>query len=302
MKLTLGLANTIITIDLLGQTQQVAHLCHEYFKDFLCPEQETDAEVKVSIQKNLNDRSPVKNRGQAPVFEKRLPIKETIAWLNHTPRHNDNFQITETIISSFFLDGLLLFNPETAEGRIYLLQDGPGCFLSIYRLFWVYLAQVLGERKGCFIHSAALAKGEKGYLFLGDSGAGKSSLAKICGGSKLFSDDSPALCERNGEYLVFPSPYHQIGHLKGLAKEVIGQRAKLAGFYFLFKDNRTYLESLSKKESLSLIINRHIHYFQYLSTRARLLLFELFLDACNKIPSYNFHFCLNTDIWNAIDS
>jgi hypothetical protein len=166
----------------------------------------------------------------------------------------------------------------------------------------MYLAQVLGERKGCFIHSAALVRDEKGYIFLGESGAGKSSLARMCGGSKVFSDDSPVLCRRNGEYLVFPSPYRQVDPSQGLDKDMIGLSARVEGFYFLSKDNRTYLENISKREAISLIINRHILFFQYLSARARSHLFDLFFDACDRIPSYNLHFCLDKDVWGAIDS
>jgi hypothetical protein len=301
MKLTVGMADTIITINLLGQAKKAVHLCREYFKGFLCPGQERDAEIKVSIIKNLNNNSPVEKRGRMRVFEQRLSTKDVMVWLNKLPGHIDDFPITETTISSSCLDGLLLFNPENSDGCI-LLKDGQGSFRPIYRLFWMYLAQVLGERKGCFIHSAALVRDEKGYIFLGESGAGKSSLARMCVGSTLFSDDSPVLCRRNGEYLVFPSPYHQVDPSQGLDKDVIGLSARVEGFYFLSKDNRTYLESISKKEAVSVIINRHILFFQYLSARARSHLFDLFFDACDRIPSYNLHFCLDKDIWGAIDS
>jgi hypothetical protein len=302
MKLTIGIADTIITINLLGQTKESVHICREYFKDFLCPGQGRDAEIKVSILKNLNNNSPVKKRGRNRVFEQRLSTKDLMEWFSKFPWYINEFPINEGTISSFCQDGLLLFNPESSDGWIYLLKDGPGCFRPIYRLFWMYLAQVLGERKGCFVHSAALVKDGKAYIFLGESGAGKSSLARACPGTDVFSDDSPVLCERDGEYLVFPSPFHQLDPSQGLNKDVIGLNARIEGFYFLSKDNRTYLESVSKREAISLIINRHILFFQYLSARARSHLFELFFDACDKIPYYNLHFCMDNDIWGAVDA
>jgi hypothetical protein len=295
MKLTVGIADTIITINLLGQAKRAVDLCREYFKDFLCPGQKGDAEIKVVILKCHNKNLPVKKKDRTRVFEQKLSTKDIIIWLNGLAGQIGDFKITETTISSFCLDGVLLFNPETSNGCIFL-KEGPGSFRPVYRLFWMYLAQVLGERKGCFIHSAALVRDEKGYIFLGESGAGKSSLARV------FSDDSPVLCERGGEYLVFPSPFHQLDTSQGLNKDVIGLNARVKGFYFLIKDNQTYLENVSKREALSLIINRHILFFQYLSARARSHLFELFFDACDKIPYYSLHFCLDNDIWGAIDA
>ncbi|HJX33974.1 MAG TPA: hypothetical protein VJ373_02250 [Desulfatiglandales bacterium] len=301
MKLTIGMADSIITINLLGQAKKIVDLCHIYFKGFLCPAQGGDAEVKVSILNNLNNNSPVIKRGRKRVFEQRLPTKDVMEWLSKFPGHIDDFPITERTISSFCQDGLLLFNPESSDGCIFL-KDGPGCFRPVYRLFWMYLAQVLGERKGCFVHSAALVRDGKGYIFLGDSGAGKSSLARLSEGINVFSDDSPVLCERDGDYLVFPSPFHQLDPSQSFNKNMIRLSARVEGFYFLIKDNQTYLEDISKRDAVSLIINRHILFFHYLSARARSYLFDLFLDACDKIPYYNLRFCLDKDIWEAIDS
>jgi hypothetical protein len=301
MKLTIGIADTIITINLLGQAKKAVDLCREYFKDFLCPGQKGDAEIKVVILNDHNNNSPVKKRGRTRIFEQKLSTKDVIVWLNGLAGQIGDIKVTETAISSFCLGGVLLFNPESSDGCIFL-NGGLRCFRPVYRLFWMYFAQVLGERKGCFVHSAALVRDEKGYLFLGESGAGKSSLARACPGTDVFSDDSPIVCERNGEYLVFPSPFHRLDPSQDLNKDVVGLNARVEGLYFLIKDNRTYLESVSKREALSLIMNRHILFFQYLSARARSHLFELFFDACDKIPYYNLHFCLDKDIWGAIDA
>jgi hypothetical protein len=300
MKLTICMADTIITVNLLGEAKKAVDLCREYFKDFLCPTQKGDAEIKVVILKCHNKNFPVKKKGRTRVFEQRLSTKDIIEWLNGLAVQIGDFTATETTISSSCLDGVLLFNPESSDGCIFL-KDGPGSLRPVYRLFWMYLAQVLGERKGCFVHSAALVRDEKGYIFLGESGAGKSSLARACPGTDVFSDDSPVLCERDGGYLVFPSPFHQLDSSQGLSKDVIGLNARVERFYFLSKDNRTYLESVSKREAFSLIMNRHILFFHYLSARARSHLFELFFNACDKIPYYNLHFCLDDkDIWERL--
>jgi len=296
MKITLNLAGTNISIIFLGQAKKAIPLCNHFFGDFLHPDQRIDAKMKVNILKKPDDNFPIRSTARNPISEQLLSTQDVAAWLRQVPEYHDDFPISEKTICSFCMDGLLLFNPVTAAGRIYLLKQAPGFFQPLYRLFWMYFAQVLGEEEGCFIHSAALAKDEEGYLFVGDSGAGKSTLARVCSECSVLSDDGPILRKRDGEYRVFASPYHQMDLLKSLDKDVIKMSAKLKGFYFLTKDNRVYLEELSKKKAISMIIKRHIHFFSYLSTKAKSAIFDLFFEACHKLDTYYLHFCRDQDV------
>jgi hypothetical protein len=284
----------------LGQAKRAVPLCRVYFRGFLRPAEITDAEIKVSILKNTNGLSPTVGRGGDSSFEQQLVSREVFAWLSGSPDFQEDFPENETTIASSCLDGLLLFDPDTAAGRIYLLNEGRECFRPLHRLLWMYLAQVLGEREACFMHSAALVKDGKGYLFLGDSGAGKSSLSNISDGAVVLSDDSPIFSRRNGDYQVFSSPFHQMAHSEGLNKEAMGRSARVEGLYFLFKDERLYLDEVSRKEAISVILKRHILFFPYLSGRAKSILFDLILELCHRLPIHNLHFCLDQDVWGLI--
>jgi len=300
MELTVNLAGTNITITLLGEAKSALPLCNQFFRDFLQPGRRGDAEIKVSILRKPNGSFPALSKTGKPIYEQRLPTRDVAAWLKEVPGYKEDFSISERTICSSCLDGLLLFDPETAAGRIYLLKQGHGCFQPIYRLFWMYFAQVLGEEKGCFVHSAALVKNDEAYVLIGESGAGKSTLSEVCRGCMVFSDDGPIFRKWDGEYHVFPSPYHQLDASMGLNKEVPAMSAKIKGLYFLTKDDRVYLEDLPKKKAISLIINRHIHFFLYLSAQARSAIFDLFFETCNKLPTYYLHFCGNQDVFRFI--
>jgi hypothetical protein len=300
MKLAIHIADTTVKLTFLGQAKRAVPLCREYFRGFLRPTEIADAEIKVSLFKNTNGLSPAGGGAGDSSFEQQLISKEVFAWLSTSPDYEEDFPANEATIASSCLDGLLLFEPNTAAGRIYLLNEGPECFRPLHRLLWMYLAQVLGERKACFMHSAALMKERKGYLFLGDSGAGKSSLSKISDEAIVLSDDSPILSRRNGDYYVFSSPYHQMDPSKGLNKEAIGQNAKVEGLYFLCKDERLYLDEVSRKEAVSRILKRYILFFPYLSGRAKSILFDLILELCHRLTIHNLHFCLDQDVWDLL--
>ncbi len=296
MELSLSLSGTHITITLLGQAKEGGRFCDLYFRDFFCPDPSEAARVEVSVSGKGNNGLPLNDRDQKRVFEQLLPTKKVVAWLRDTISHPGDFPLHEKTICSFCLGGLLLFDPETARGHIFLLRQGPRRFQPLHRIFWIYFAQVLGERQRCFVHCAALVRDQKGALFFGDSGAGKSTLATNSAGCLVFSDDSPIFGRHNGEYHVFPSPFHQLDMSGGLKKEAIGQSARVTGLYFLTRDDRIHLERISKTMAISMIIKRYIHFFPYLSREARTTLFDLFFEACHSLPAYHFHIGRGHDV------
>jgi hypothetical protein len=292
MELTVNLAGTNVTISFLGQAKKAAPWCNHLFRGFVQPGKSEGSQIDVSILKKTNGRFPVRSTARNPVFEQLLPTEDVAAWLREVPGYTEDFPLSEKTISSFCLDGLLLFSPDTAAGRMYLLKQGPGCFQPLYRLLWMYFAQVLGEKRGCFVHAAALVKDEAGYLFLGDSGAGKSTFVKLCPEYRVLSDDGPIITNRDGECQVYPSPYHQMDFERGLEDEVLQMSARIRGLYFLIKDARPFLERVSKKEAFSMILKRHIHFFPYLSAQAKSALFDLFFKVCYELPTYYFRFSM----------
>jgi hypothetical protein len=298
MNLTVKLADTKVTIAFLSQAEKAIPLCNQYFQDFLSPDQEGDSKVEVSILQKPNSMFPLGRKAGYRVFEQLLPTHDVVSWLKKSPGYTENVPISEKTICSYCLGGLLLFDPGTAKGSIYILNQGPRCLQPLYRLLWMYFAQALGERAGCFVHAAALVRHGEGHLFLGGSGSGKTTLAKHCTGCYVLSDDAPIITRKNGECLIYPSPYHQMGPEEVLDKDVIQMRAKLKGIYFLIKDDQFFLEDVSRAEALLMIIKRYIHFFPYLSKQAKEALFDLLFEVCYKIKSYKLHFRQDQDVWS----
>jgi hypothetical protein len=284
----------------LGPAEKALPFCNQYFRNFLQPDRQSEAAIKISILKNPNRSFPFQSIDPNPVFERLLPTRNVVQWLKTIPAVPQDFPINADTICAYCLGGMLLFNPDRAAGRIYLLEQGGRSFRSLYRLFWMYFAQVLGEKESCFIHCAALVKDKKGYLFLGDSGAGKTTLARACEESIVLSDDSPIFCKQKGVYSVFPSPFHQLDIIQGLNKEVVATRADVQGLYFLVQDDKTYLKKISKKKAISMVIKRHIHFFPYLSAQARSVLFDLFFEVCHTLPVYYLYFRQDQNVWDVI--
>jgi hypothetical protein len=300
VKITLNMAGAAFTITFLGETGQLARFYGFLFREFISDVQKTDALLKVSFVSEPFYGFPLNTREENPVRERALPSRIAADRLSKEFRQKEDFPFSDRTISTLWLNGILLYCPDSMAGRIYISKDDPLPFGSLYYLSWLYFAQVLGERGGCFLHAAALVKDGKACLFLGESGAGKSTIAGSCRGCEIFSDESPIICGRRRGCLVYPSPFHQLDHLAGLDKDIIEIGASVTGFYFLIKDNAVFLDAVSKKEAFSLILGRSIHFFHFLSRQARTRLFDLFFMACDDIPAYFLHTRKGQDIWDVL--
>jgi hypothetical protein len=277
VKITLNMAGAAFTITFLGETGQLARFYGFLFREFISDVQKTDALLKVSFVSEPFYGFPLNTREENPVRERALPSRIAADRLSKEFRQKEDFPFSDRTISTLWLNGILLYCPDSMAGRIYISKDDPLPFGSLYYLSWLYFAQVLGERGGCFLHAAALVKDGKACLFLGESGAGKSTIAGSCRGCEIFSDESPIICGRR-----------------------IATGARVAGFYFLIKDNAVFLDAVSKEEAFSLILGRSIHFFHFLSRQARTRLFDLFFIACDDIPAYFLHTCKGQDIWDIL--
>ena len=300
MKMTVSLAGTNITLEVTDQKEEIRSFFEYFFRGFIRTDLKGTVAVRLSALPKTGKDLPAGTLIRNHPLERLLPPGEVKKWLAGAPGCTGNFSIDETTLCSLSREGLLLFNPETSDGRIFFFKPAQDSLYSLHRLLWIYFAQVLGEIGGCFLHAAALAKGKHGAIFFGDSGAGKSTIAGLCPEWTVFSDDGPIFFERNGEYTVYPSPYQQIDLLRGLNKETLHMKARVKGLYFLVKDRRPFLEAISKKAAFSLILNRHIHFFPFLSARAKTTLFDLFFRVCDIIPLYNLHFTKSLGVQEVI--
>ena len=84
--------------------------------------------------------------------------------------------------------------------------------ISLLRFgLWMMFGVVLSENSAIAIHSSVIVSRERGLLFLGESGTGKSTHTRLwrenIEGATLLNDDSPIVRIVDGKALVFGSPW-----------------------------------------------------------------------------------------------
>ena len=140
--------------------------------------------------------------------------------------------------------GWLVCSPDYREGR--LITTGKHTKMAIDNALMVMFALATADRQTVLFHAAVVSHDGKGYMFLGPSGTGKSTHARLwlqhIEGAELMNDDNPVVrigddgsatvygspwsgktpCYRNvscplgGIVVLSQAPYNKIQRLKGI--------------------------------------------------------------------------------------
>jgi hypothetical protein len=300
---TLELAGTPIRIAFADNTLKTVSMCDERFRGFYRPQGEAAAEIRVRAEEDLVDLSRVEPRVSRRLREAGLSAAQVSRWLRRNRKSRPgraaapSIDLREGMIGVLRPRGLLLFDAPGSRCDLYLFGPALGCLPALHELLWIALAQLLAERGICFLHAAALAKNGEGHLFLGDSGAGKSTVARNCPGCTVLSDDAPLLSADGETFRLFPSPYHQLEFERESHPEAYRAETRAAALFFLVQGGETRVRPLSRRQALPRLLLRDIHFLRYFSPQARRSMFELCYRACDVLSSYELRFRERDDVW-----
>ena len=143
------------------------------------------------------------------------------------------------------------FNADFSAGEIlcdphYIPADRPIYPLEypLDELLYLYL---LTQGRGVIVHACGLAdKAGNGYLFAGQSGAGKSTMARLWAARRdvmILSDERIILSERGGQVLMHGTPWH------GDAGQATNASRRLTKLFFLRQWRTNESVPLSRAEA-----------------------------------------------------
>jgi hypothetical protein len=153
---------------------------------------------------------------------------------------------------------------------------------------------VLLKEAGFLVHASGLIRDQKGYIFPGKSGVGKTTIARLSPDATLLSDDIP-LVKMVDTPLIFGTPFW--GDLAvGGAKT----SAPLAGIYFPVKDKKNYAERLKPRQVFERLLPNVIFFFKNEKFSKQLV--NLCFELATKVAGYELHFLPDSSFWECIDA
>jgi hypothetical protein len=159
------------------------------------------------------------------------------------------------------------------------------------------LSYLLACSSGILVHGAAVARNNLAVLFLGASGAGKTTVSRLCRPDVCFSDDGVVVKNEGGRFYAYRSPFRQIeefNHDTGIEK---GEIKKI---FLLEKSVAQRVLPLKRNELMGMLLTHLTHFFKYLDREAAEKGFYAIKDMLDQLPAYRLQFEQSEDIWNRL--
>jgi len=143
-----------------------------------------------------------------------------------------------------------VFNSDHTRARIYnkknAILKGNWHSLTLFPTDQILLARILADRYGCYLHSCGVIFKNRGLLFAGHSGAGKSTMATLLKGkAKILCDDRIILRKLASGFRIYGTWSH------GDVPDISATSAPLKAILFLKKAQRNRLIPIKDKKQIS---------------------------------------------------
>ncbi len=176
-----------------------------------------------------------------------------------------------------------VLNKDLSEWTIYdrFIGKGMKVFPLLYPMAPLVFYYLTVKYEAAMIHASGVFEGEKGRLFTGFSGNGKSTMASIWdyAGSKIVNDDRLILRKENGKYFMYNTPMIYIDESK---------KAPLDAIYLIEHGAKNRLERIEGARAVAGVLAFCIQQ----GFKAEFLEhhLEFFSKLCEEVPVYKLSF------------
>lgn len=160
-------------------------------------------------------------------------------------------------------------------------------------LLRILLTVVLLPRRGFLLHAASVVRDGRAYIFVGRSGAGKSTVASLSTPGSVLTDEISLVRFSDGCWHAFGTPFWGEFRAAGMNRHF-----PIAGIYFLEQASEDRLEPLSTKEILRALLPCVL--FFAAEKRANEVLLVMLLGLVKQIPCHRLHFRRSADFWSVL--
>jgi hypothetical protein len=194
----------------------------------------------------------------------------------------------------------VIFNNPGLKGEINIKQAIGNLIIAVGQSFEavdyclrVACSLLVFQRGGLMIHAAGIIHDQKGYLFAGRSGAGKTTISKVSKDRVVLNDDLVVIIKENLGWRVYSTPFWNPTQVKPS-----NGNSLLAKVLFLVQDFKVFLESMSFGSALAGLISS----IPILTTNS--CLGDELLIRCSEVLTvteyFRLHFLPDDSFWDLI--
>ncbi|MFX0202529.1 MAG: hypothetical protein ACFFCW_41005 [Candidatus Hodarchaeota archaeon] len=274
---SLSLSIADITIALISDDPKLKMRAEGVMKHFMANEGEPDIEIKArwGNLRRQSDRTKVFDSGAL--------------WQLYSDNGSYIFQFNSPALGALPYK-VASFNRDFTNGEVSINRSYFDLDQHIYPLEYpldeLLLVNYLAQGKGVEIHACGVVDSPgRGHLFVGQSGAGKSTMAKMWEdepGITILSDDRIILRKFENKIWMYGTPWH------GEAMLASPGRVPVKAIYFLEKDKRNELFSQAPTNSISRLFT--CSFPPFYNPDALIFTLRFLEEVVKNVPTYELRF------------
>jgi hypothetical protein len=160
-------------------------------------------------------------------------------------------------------------------------------------LLRILLSVLLVERRGCLLHAATVVRGGKAYVFMGRSGAGKSTVASLAPAGSVLTDEISLLRCDEGTWRAYGTPFW--GEFRADGQN---RAAPLAGILALAQAPRNRVQRIPPRQALAGLLGNTLFFAPGREPRERLL--GILAGLLQSVPVYRLEFRKEPSFWEVL--
>ena len=162
-------------------------------------------------------------------------------------------------------------------------------------LLRMYMSWALLPFDGFLLHAASVTRNGKAYIFVGRSGAGKSTVASLSPRGSVLTDEVSLIRRTNGQWHAFGTPFW--GEFKADGSNT---SAPIAGIFRLIQARENRIEPLRPSELLKTLLPCVLFFSSNVADHEKLL--QVLVGACQGIQGSNLWFRKSKSFWEVLPS
>ena len=206
------------------------------------------------------------------------------------------YETPSSYVYKMFVEGneefplIAIFNKDHSEGHIFkgkvyvkAFKEGNLTSLLCFPTDQILFAQLLAGRSGIILHGSGIILKEKGYLFVGHSDAGKTTLVKTFRHhAKILNDDRMIVKKEDGRFYLYGTPWH------GELSLVAADRVPLKAILFLNQARENKVEKVEGLEAFKRLYGCTIK--ALVTERWTKKTLDICQALSREVPCYNLYF------------
>jgi hypothetical protein len=222
-------------------------------------------------------------------------------------RPHDKLFDSEALWSLYIADGrivLVITSPQTSSrpfrvavldptlGQVEIFLDPPKrkprknrlpVFPLEHPIAQIVMEWVLAQGRGLMVHACGVNDQGRGYLFTGNSGHGKSTIARLWKNhAQILNDDRIVLRMKQGQFWMYGTPWH------GDYLEISSDGVPVEKVFFLVKARKDKAVAVRGARAATMLLTRSFP--PLWDEKGMAFTLDLIAGMAEKIPCYELHF------------